>query len=249
MRSIRRRTSTGFHVVNAGRLATGGAGAGALHAAGLPAAAEGPARRSFRQAARSWSGAPTSSASRWRSCCSARTAPSRSRIRAPATCRRMPPRRYPGGGRRQAGDGPGRLGGARRHRHRCRHQPHPAARRQGQARRRRRLRRGGEACRRHHAGAGRGRADDHRRVCSRTPSPPAAGSAASSSAGESRRAQLKNFPSPSLREGEGRVRVGVVANSCRASAIAADRKPTPLTPPSPPLRGGEGAIVDSLSRE
>ena len=38
----------GFHIDNAGRLAVGEDGAGALHAARLPDAAEGPARRPFR---------------------------------------------------------------------------------------------------------------------------------------------------------------------------------------------------------
>ena len=61
-------------------------GHGALHAARLPDAAQGPTRRPVGPARRWSSGAPTSSASRWRPCCCARTAPSPSPIRAPATC-------------------------------------------------------------------------------------------------------------------------------------------------------------------
>ena len=138
-------------------------GAGALHAARLPDAAEGPPRRSLGQARRRASAAPTSSASRWRSCCWARTAPSPSPIRAPATCRAnaaaptswSPPSASaemvrgdwikPGAtvidvgiNRVDAGDG------------------------KTQAGRRRRLCRGRQGRRRHHAGAGRRRPDDHR---------------------------------------------------------------------------------------
>jgi methylenetetrahydrofolate dehydrogenase (NADP+) / methenyltetrahydrofolate cyclohydrolase len=58
----------GFHVVNVGRLATG------LHG--------------FVPCTPWWSAAPTSWASRWRSCCWARAARSPSRTRAPGTCPR-----------------------------------------------------------------------------------------------------------------------------------------------------------------
>ena len=62
-------------------------GPGALHAAGLPDAAEGSPGRSLRQAGHRGRAAPTSSASPWPSCCWARAAPSPSPIRAPAICR------------------------------------------------------------------------------------------------------------------------------------------------------------------
>ena len=74
-------------------------------------------------------------------------------------------RRHPGRRGRPARNGQGRLGKARRDRHRRRHQPRAGAgkgRGQVPAGRRRRLCRGREERRRHHAGAGRRRADDDR---------------------------------------------------------------------------------------
>jgi hypothetical protein len=61
-----------------------------------------------------------------------RTAPSPSRIRAPAICRGVPPRRPRDRRRRPAEMVTGRLDQARRLRHRCRHQPH-RGRRQGRS--------------------------------------------------------------------------------------------------------------------
>ena len=65
----------GFHPVNAGRLAAGLRGARAVHAARLPLSAQAGARRSRPASTRWSSAAPTSSASRWPSSCSARAAP------------------------------------------------------------------------------------------------------------------------------------------------------------------------------
>ncbi len=77
----------GFHPINVGRLSIGEPGAGALHAARLHACSAQVGASRPAGSTPSWSAAPTSSASRWRSCCCARTARSPSRIRAPRICR------------------------------------------------------------------------------------------------------------------------------------------------------------------
>ena len=82
----------GFHPINAGRLSSGVPGLVPVHAARLPDAAPAACGRSSPGSTRSWSGARTSSASRWRSCCCATNctvtvAHSRTRD-LPAVCRR-----------------------------------------------------------------------------------------------------------------------------------------------------------------
>ena len=74
-------------------------------------------------------------------------------------CRRADPADRRG---RSAGDGQGRLDQARRLRHRCRHQPGRRGRRQDQAGRRCRLRRGRPGRGLDHSGPRRRRSDDHR---------------------------------------------------------------------------------------
>ena len=144
------------------------AGARALHAARLHACwprrciARSPGWRRW------WSAAPTSSASRWRSCCSPRTHGHGRPFADARPAGGLPPRRHAVRGGRPAGNGERRLDQAGRDRHRRRHQPRAG---------RKRARRGSSATlpsprragrRRDHAGAGRRRADDHRLLMANT---------------------------------------------------------------------------------
>ena len=100
------------------------AGLRLLHAAGLPSAHPLGAAAISPASTRWWSGAPTSSASRWRSCSSPRAARSPWPIPRRATCRDVCRRADHSRGRRRAArNGARRLDQAGRHRDRCGHQP------------------------------------------------------------------------------------------------------------------------------
>ena len=82
----------GLTPVNAGLLSLGGRACGPARRCGVMELLASAWRAScWRAPRRSSSGAPTCSASRWRSCCSPPTRPSRSATRAPATSRRSAP--------------------------------------------------------------------------------------------------------------------------------------------------------------
>ena len=114
-----------------------------LHAARLPDAAQAASSATSPGSTRSWSAAPTSSASRWRSCCFGESCTvTVAHSPHPRPARRRPPRRHRRRRGRPARDGPRRLAEAGRDRDRRRHQPRRPADGKRKLRRRRRFRRG-----------------------------------------------------------------------------------------------------------